>query len=176
MIFMITVDVPNGVTVEISGNVITTKGSLGSNTRTFNDALISVAKDGGKVKLTPIAQKELAKKGMMVEKALAKELQNDMNGVLKHFEKNMQVVFAHFPITVEAKGDIVFIKNLIGERAPRTAKIVGTTKVEVKGQAVRLYGTSLDDVSQTGANIRGACRIVNKDSRIFQDGLYYTIE
>jgi large subunit ribosomal protein L6 len=45
----------------------------------------------------------------------------------------------------------------------------------VKGQNVRVYGTSLDDVSQTAANIRLACKIRNKDSRVFQDGLYYEI-
>jgi large subunit ribosomal protein L6 len=68
------------------------------------------------------------------------------------------------------------IKNLIGERAPRLASIAGTTKVEVKGQNVRLYGTSKDDVSQTAANIRKACKIRKKDGRIFQDGIYYAIE
>lgn len=170
------VETPAGVQVEIKGNEIVVKGSLGSNTRKFNDALLKLTKDGNKVNIEPAGKDALAKKSMMAERAFAKELNNDIAGVQKHFEKNMQTVFAHFPITVEVKGDTVLIKNLIGERAPRTSKIVGTTKVEVKGQNIRVYGTSLDDVSQTAANMRIACKIPKKDSRIFQDGIYYTIE
>ena len=170
------IEIPSQVQIEVKGDVISTKGSLGSNTRRFNDALLKVAKDGNKLAITPITDKKLAKKAMMAERSLAKEMANDMNGVTKHFEINMQVVFAHFPITIEVKGDTINIKNIIGERAPRTSRIVGSTKVEVKGQSMRLYGTNLDDVSQTAANLRKTCKIVDKDSRIFQDGVYYAIE
>ena len=45
----------------------------------------------------------------------------------------------------------------------------------MKGQNVRVYGPSLDDVSQTAANIRKACRMRNKDTRVFQDGLYFEV-
>jgi large subunit ribosomal protein L6 len=77
---------------------------------------------------------------------------------------------------VEVKGDELLIKNIIGERFPRSSKIVGSTKIEIKGQNVRIYGTSLDDVTQTAGNIRLRCKMRNKDIRIFQDGLYYEIE
>ncbi len=175
MMFM-EIEIPAQVQIEVKGDEITTKGALGSNSRRFNDALLKVAKSGSRLTVTPITEKKLAKKAMMAERSLAKEITNDMNGVSKHFEIQMQVVFAHFPITIEVKGDTINIKNIIGERAPRTSKIVGSTKVEVKGQTMRLYGTRLDDVSQTAANLRKACKIVKKDSRIFQDGVYYAIE
>ncbi len=173
---MIQIEVPNGVQVEIKGTEISTKGSLGANTRSYNDSLLSVKREGSKVVIDHTKEKAQEMKGALAEKALAKEIQNDVDGVTKHYEKNMQVVFAHFPATVETKGNVILIKNLIGERAPRTAAIAGSTKVEVKGQAVRIYGTSKDDVSQTAANIRKACKIRKKDERIFQDGLYYAIE
>ncbi|MCL5430421.1 MAG: 50S ribosomal protein L6, partial [Candidatus Marsarchaeota archaeon] len=79
-------------------------------------------------------------------------------------------------MTVEAKGNTVQIKNLIGERAPRMAVIRGSTKVEVKGQLVRIYGVNMEDVTQTEANLRKACRIRKKDVRVFQDGLYTPLE
>ena len=173
---MISVEVPSAVQVEIKGDEVTSKGSLGSNSRKFNDALLLLSKEGNKITIKPTENKVLAKKAMMAEKAFAKQLKNDIDGVQKHFEINMQVVFAHFPITVEAKGDTVMIKNLIGERAARTAKIAGGTKVEVKGANLSLYGTRLDDVSQTAANLRKACKIREKDSRVFQDGIYFAIE
>lgn len=176
MTLMIDIEVPNGVQVEIKGSEVTTKGSQGSNTRNFNDALLKVSKEGSKVSISGVAHKQLAKKAMMAERSFAKQLRNDMDGVLKHYERNMQVVFAHFPITVEVKGDTVLIKNLIGERAPREAKIIGGTKVEAKGTAVRVYGPNKNDVSQTCANLRKACRIRRKDNRVFQDGVYFALE
>ncbi len=170
------IEIPSGVQVDINGDVVTVKGSLGTNTRRFNDALVSVAKEGGKVVIKPAAHKVLKRKAATTEIAFAKEIRNDIAGVGTYYEKNMQVVFAHFPASVEVKGGTVLIKNLIGERAPRVAKTVGGTKVEVKGNNIRLYGTSLDDVSQTAANMRAACRIRRKDSRVFQDGVYFAVE
>ncbi len=120
--------------------------------------------------------KQLVDKGMNAENALAREIGNDIKGVTNHFEFKMKSVHAHFPITVEVKGQVIHINNIIGERVPRLAKIAGATKVEIKGQNVRIYGPSLDDVSQTAANVRKACRMRNKDTRVFQDGLYFEVE
>ena len=173
---MIELKIKEGVSVEIKGNEVETKGSLGSNKRKFNDALLKLAKKGDSIIIESVTDKTLAKKAAKVEVTFKKELENDMHGVTEHFERKMRTVFAHFPITVEVKGSDVLIKNLIGERFPRTSRIVGATKVEVKGQEVRVYGTSLDDVSQTAANIRQICKMKNKDTRVFQDGLYYEIE
>jgi large subunit ribosomal protein L6 len=170
------VKVPEGVTIDIKGSEVETKGSLGTNKRTFNDALLVVQKGDGKITISSIKDPILAKKAMKAEQSFKKELENDISGVTQHFERNMKAVFAHFPINMEVKGDRLNINNIIGERTPRIAKIVGSAKIEVKGQALRVYGTSLDEVSQTAANIRLACRIRNKDSRVFQDGLYYELK
>ncbi|MCL5433758.1 MAG: 50S ribosomal protein L6 [Candidatus Marsarchaeota archaeon] len=170
---MISLDIPDKVDIEIKDCNVIIKGSLGINTRNFNDALIEVKKDNKKLIIQ--AKKDnkiLLKKGKMAENSFAKELTNDMEGTNKYFEINMQTVFAHFPITIEVKGEKIFIKNIIGERAPRISQIVGNTKVEIKGQNVRIYGTKIDDVSQTAANIRKTCKMRNKDNRIFQDGIY----
>ena len=170
---MIEFKIKDGVTVEIRGDEVETKGSLGSNKRKFNDALLKLSKKGDSVVIESITDKVLAKKAAKAEVSFKKELENDMHGVTEHFERKMKVFHSHFPPVVEVKGNEVLIKNLIGERYPRTSKIVGSTKVEVKGANVRIYGTSLDDVTQTSANIRQACKMRNKDTRVFQDGLYY---
>ena len=169
------ITIPQGITIKVDGTTVTTKGSLGSNMRNFNDSLISVhATD--KVTIDAVHDKVLRKKAGKVVKSFGKELRNDIYGVNNYFEKKLKIVFAHFPINVEVKGDMFYINNIIGERVPRISKIVGSTKIEAKGQNVRVYGTSIDDVSQTAANIRSACKIRNKDSRVFQDGLYYDVE
>ena len=170
------IQIPEGVAVEIKGNVIETKGALGTNRRTFNDALLEVHKKENGIVIGTVKDKILARKAAQAAQAFKAELGNDMSGVSRYFEKKMRIVFAHFPINVEVKGDRLYINNIIGERVPRISKIVGGTKIEAKGQNVRVYGTSLDDVSQTTANIRQICRIRDKDSRVFQDGLYYEVE
>jgi large subunit ribosomal protein L6 len=170
------VPIPAGITVDVKDGVIKISGSLGTNTRKANTKLLNVSKKESGIDVEPIKKGKLVKKAMQAETAFANELKGDMLGVTKQFEIKMKTVFAHFPMTLEVKGDKVFINNLIGERAPRIANICTNAKVEVKGADVRVYGISRDAVSQTAANIRIACKIRNKDDRSFQDGTYYEIE
>ena len=174
--FMYKIEIPEGVTAEIAGSQITIKGSLGSNTRKFNDALVTVKREAKEIVVAPVKDKKLAGKSENAARAMTTQIRNDVNGVSKHFEVHMGIVFAHFPITVEIKGQEFHIKNIFGERVPRISSIVGSTKVEVKDKNVRIYGISLDDVKQTAANIRIASKAHRKDERIFQDGVYYAID
>jgi len=111
----------------------------------------------------------------MAENALLGRLKGVFDGVDKGIERRLQVAFVHFPVSLELKGDTLFIKNLFGERAPRRAKIIGNTKLEIKGQEVKVKGVDPYEVGQTVANIEKACKILNKDTRIFQDGIYEVI-
>jgi large subunit ribosomal protein L6 len=172
---MIEVKIPEGIKAEIKGSVIEVTGPLGTNKRRMSDKFLTIKKSGETLVIEGIKNKKLAKKGVAAENSFAKELKNDMAGVTKHFEAKMKIVFAHFPISIEIKGNEVKINNMIGERAARISKIVGNTKVEVKGQDIRVYGTSLDDVGQTAANLRSVVKIRDKDSRTFQDGIYHSI-
>ena len=97
---------------------------------------------------------------------------NMMIGVTKGYAKKMKILYAHFPMTVEAKGKEIFIKNFLGEKQPRKAKINGDVKITVKGQEITLEGKNKYEVSQTAANIKIATKIRERDSRIFQDGIY----
>ncbi|NIU39655.1 50S ribosomal protein L6, partial [Candidatus Bathyarchaeota archaeon] len=79
---------------------------------------------------------------------------------------------SHFPISVKVKEKTVVIENFTGERSPRIAKIMGDTKVTVKGEDVIVQGINIEDVSQTAANIQNATKIKKKDPRVFLDGIY----
>ena len=97
-----------------------------------------------------------------------------MEGVTNGFEYEMKIVHSHFPIKTSVKGDTFVIENFLGERSPRKAKILGDTKIQVKGNDVLVTGTDLEKVSQTAANIERATVIKGFDSRVFQDGIYIT--
>ena len=170
------ITLPDGIKAEIKGSTIAISGKLGTNTRIFNNALVDIKAMPGKITLDHVKDKQLLLKGQNAENSLSKEITNDIKGVTTGFEFKMKSIHAHFPITVEVKGAVININNIIGERVPRVAKIAGATKVEIKGQNVRVHGPSLDDVSQTAANIRKACKMRNKDTRVFQDGIYFEVE
>jgi large subunit ribosomal protein L6 len=170
------VDIPEKITVEIKEDHVSVKGALGTNTRKFNQHLMTLKKDSNSIVIEPAPEKHLNEKASNAAKAVAKEIRNDMKGVEEYYEIKMQTVFEHFPITVEIKPGIVNIKNMLGERDLRKAAIIGTTKIETKEQTLRIYGTSLDDVKQTALNIRSACKIRHRDDRTFQDGIYYALE
>ncbi len=170
------IELPDGVEAHLSGSALTIRGSLGSNLRRFNASLLGVAVEGRAIIIRCASAHKVARKASAAEAALASELSNDVKGVCGYFEKRMEIVYAHFPMSVDVNGSTLVIKNMLGERAPRHAAIVGNTKLEIKGQRLRIYGTSLDDVAQSAANIRQACRIKDKDPRVFQDGIYLEVE
>ena len=99
-------------------------------------------------------------------------VRNMIKGVTEGYIYTMKVVYSHFPVTIKIEGDKVIVNNFLGENVPRVAKIMGDTKIEVKGQDLVLTGTNKDDVGQTCGNIEQACRITKFDRRVFQDGIY----
>ncbi|MBI5554191.1 MAG: 50S ribosomal protein L6, partial [Candidatus Diapherotrites archaeon] len=58
--------------------------------------------------------------------------------------------------------------------SPRIARIVGGTKVSVKGKELVISSSNKEDAGQTAANIENATRVKGKDIRVFQDGVYIT--
>jgi large subunit ribosomal protein L6 len=104
----------------------------------------------------------------------AKSIINNMlMGVDKGFRYKLKIVFAHFPISVKVRGREIYVENFFGERSARISHIVGdATKVNISGDDVIVEGPSLEEVSQTAANIESSTRVKGKDQRVFLDGLY----
>ena len=75
-------------------------------------------------------------------------------------------------VTVE--GDEVVIENFLGERAPRKVPIRGDTEVQIDGEEITLSGPDKEAVGQTAADIEQLTRVPDKDTRVFQDGVYIT--
>ena len=153
----------DGAKVAIEGSKVTVSGAKGTLVRDFASPDLKIALSGGEI----TAKGELA----MVNTFEAHMI-NMMNGVVGGYSKKLKILYSHFPVSVEVKGKEILIKNFIGEKKPRKAKIMGQTKVEAKGQEVSLTGPSKEEVGQTFANIKSATKIRNRDSRVFQDGFY----
>jgi large subunit ribosomal protein L6 len=164
-----TVEIPDGVEGILDGRIIKIKGEKGELIKDFSHAPINIQLEGNKV--TVQASWPRKKESALVG-TVRSHIQNMIKGVTKGFTYKLKIVFSHFPITVKVKGNILTIENFTGERNPRKAKIMGDTKVTVKGDDIIVQGISLEDVSQTAANIQTATKIRIKDPRVFLDGIY----
>ncbi len=162
--------IPDGISVNMDQNLITTNGSNGKVQKDFTKipALIEV----GKEKVT-IRSRGNRKSDFALVNTVHSLIRNMIKGSTTGFTYKLKIVFAHFPISVKIKGQEVYIENFFGERSARVSKILGTdTKVTVQGEDILITGPNIENVSQTAANIESSTRIKNKDSRVFLDGVY----
>ncbi len=162
------IPIPEGVEVTINDEVVVT-GSKGELKRKFKARNIKITKDDDKVILeSPFPKKR--DKAMLG--TIKSHITNMITGLTDGFSYKMKIVYAHFPMTVKVTDSKVAIENFLGERHPRTAKILGDTKVQVKGDEVTVEGINKEDAGQTMANIEQATKIKGRDPRVFQDGIY----
>src|ERR671917_212216 len=113
------------------------------------------------------------KRDLAVTNTARSIIEGMIKGVEKGYTYKLKIIFAHFPISVKVKGKEVQVENFFGERSARVSRIMGdATKVSVVGEDVLIQGPSLEDVSQTAANIELSTKIKGKDQRVFLDGLY----
>jgi large subunit ribosomal protein L6 len=155
--------IPEGAKISIDGCKVTLSGAKGTLVRDFYHPLIKLELKNGELLVT-------GDKAMV--NTTEAHVMNMAQGVVGGYTKKLKSLYSHFPISVEVKGKEILIKNFLGEKQPRKAKIVGQTKVEAKGQEMTVSGPSKEEVGQTIANLKSATRIRNRDSRVFQDGFY----
>jgi len=157
------VKIPEGVTFNLDGKAMSAKGPGGQVAKTLPRG-IEAKVEGGEVALSG--------KDKAILYTCESVVRSMLEGAKKGFTKELKLLYAHFPISIEVKGKDLLIKNFLGEKTPRKTKIAGEAKVVVKGQNVTISGADKEAVGQTAANLKRAMKIKLKDPRIFQDGIY----
>jgi len=163
------IEIPEGVLVKVEGRIVTATSEKGELTWDFSHAPVSIRLEGNTI---TVQANWPRKKETALVGTISSHIQNMIKGVTKGFIYKLKIVFSHFPISVKVRERTVAIENFTGERSPRIAKIMGDTKVMVKGEDVIVQGTNIKDVSQTAANIQNATKVKRKDPRVFLDGIY----
>jgi len=167
------VAIPEGVDLEIKGRTVIVTGQKGKIERNFNDPRfnkkIEIKKEGNNfiVKTELLDRKTKAFAG-----TVASHIKNMILGVTKGFCYVLTINYVHFPMTVEIKDNKVLIRNFLGEKGYREAKIIGKPEVKVDKDKIIITGINKEDVGQTSSNIEAACRISGRDRRVFQDGIF----
>ena len=163
------VNIPEGVSIDSSSSNVKVTGQRGELSRNFEHSAIKIKQSENKLN---IIGNNLRKKEKALIGTWNAHLKNMVKGVDKGFLYEMKVIFAHFPMKVAVKGNIVAIDNFLGEKATRNSAIVGDVKVNVKGDAVTIEGNNIEEVGQTAGNLEKATVVKGRDSRVFQDGIY----
>ena len=166
-----TIALPDDVDAMVDRFDLTVEGPNGSVTRRLWFPDVSVSVTDGDVVIE--SDNDDAKTAATVG-TFRTHVENMVHGVTEGWEYRMEVLYAHFPMQVSVEGGEVVIDNFLGERAPRRTAIHGDTDVRVDGEEIVLEGPDKEAVGQTAADIEQLTRINDKDSRVFQDGVYIT--
>ena len=165
------IEIPEGVEVTIEGNTFTVKGDTGENKREFKFHNIDVKKEGNKITL-------LCKKSTKNEKKMintnAAHIKNMFKGAKEKFKYLLKIASSHFPMSVELKGNEVIIKNYLGEKVARKAKIPEGVEVKINKDIITVTSSNRELAGQAAANMEKVTKITNRDRRIFQDGIFIT--
>ena len=164
-----TVSIPAGVTVTIADSVLKVKGPKGELQRDMWHPAIRITIEDGQVSFTTDSPK---KRVISMVGTLASHCANMCTGVTNGYLYTLKVVYSHFPIQLKLQGEKLEINNFLGEKFPRTARILPGTAVKVGTDEVTVTGIDKELVGSTASNIEKATRIRNRDPRVFQDGIY----
>lgn len=165
------IEIPEGVEIEVDGNIVIVKGKEGENARNFDIMNIVLKKEGKEIL---VGHKKATKKEKKMINTIAAHIRNMIKGVQKKFEYKLKVVFSHFPITVDIKGNDVLIKNFLGEKTPRKTNLPEGVDVKIDKDIITINSTDRELAGKAAANFENVTRIRMRDRRIFQDGIFIT--
>lgn len=163
------IEIPSECQISLEEKTVIVSGKKGSLQREFPEPQTTIAIDGNEFIATTNLNRKRAR--ALVGTAIA-HMRNMLIGVQHGYTYEMKIVYSHFPMSVEVQDKEVIIKNFIGERGVRKARLIGDVEVKTTEDEVIISGIDIDAVSQSAANIQLATKIRGKDRRVFLDGIY----
>lgn len=165
------IEIPEACSILIEGRIIIVKGPKGEIVRDVKNKLLKNEIKDNKIIL--YADKA-SKNHKRIVSTFTAHLNNWLKGVTEGHTYKLKICAGHFPMTVVVKGDVLEIKNFIGESKSRILKIKPGADVKIDARDITVTGINKETVSQVAADIELLTRRPNFDRRIFQDGIYIT--
>ncbi|KAI1104189.1 60S ribosomal protein L9 [Jackrogersella minutella] len=174
-----TLEIPEGVKVHIKSRNVTVEGPRGKLSKDLSHIAVNFSRP--KKNVIGIEIHHGSRKDVATLRTVRTLINNLVVGVTKGFKYKMRYVYAHFPINVNLEKNSetgnfeVEIRNFIGEKLVRRVVMQPGVDVQIsttQKDELLLLGNSLEDVSQSAADIQQICRVRNKDIRKFLDGMY----
>ncbi|KAM5466513.1 60S ribosomal protein L9B [Microsporum audouinii] len=173
------IDALDWLNLHIRSRIVTVEGPRGKLVKDLSH--LSVCFSRPKKDTIAIEVHHGGRKAVATLRTVRTIINNLIIGVTRGFKYKMRYVYAHFPINVniesgkESGAVELEIRNFLGEKVVRRVvcqkgvDVVASTNVK---DEIVLSGNSIEDVSQSAADIQQICRVRNKDIRKFLDGIY----
>jgi len=163
-------EIPEGTKVDIANEDILVKGEKGEVSRKLSHPKIVLKKNDKKIF---IETKDEKKKTLAILGTWIVHIKNLFRGVREGYEYRMKISHVHFPMNVSVQDDKIVIKNFLGQKQDRCAKIIEGVEIKIDGDDLIVKGVDKEKVGQTAANIESATRLrTRRDRRIFSDGIF----
>ncbi len=163
------IEIPEGVNAEVNDGHVKVSGPEGTLERRFKLGVIEMKKEGNKI---VIGNAKATKKEKKMINTISALLRNMVKGVQKKFEYELKICYSHFPITVEVKGHEALIKNFLGEKIARKAKIPEGVDIDAGKEIIKISSADKELAGRTAANFELATKVGKRDRRVFQDGIF----
>ncbi|MDD5651578.1 MAG: 50S ribosomal protein L6 [Candidatus Nanoarchaeia archaeon] len=165
------VQIPENVQISLDRYLLKVKGPKGEVERDFSNPRFKIEKKDHSIIVLP-SDKKTSKQDKMYINTTVSHIKNMIKGVLEGYQAKLKICSGHFPMSVSTDTKEVLIKNYLGEKVPRKATIIKGVSIKIDGEIITLTGCDIEQVGQAAARIEHACRIKNRDLRLFQDGIW----
>ena len=167
------IEIPEGIEASIeAGNILAMKKVSNQLKRSIDEEM-AISKEGSKIRLSVKKARKNEKRRFGTMKS---HIRNMIDGLSNGFEYELEICNVHFPMTVvfdKAKKEFI-IKNILGEKSPRTVPVPGDVEVEIKAPHIKIKSHNLEDAGQAAANLEKITKIRYRDRNKFQDGIFIT--
>ena len=162
--------IPDGIEVSIEKDFVTARNDKNEITKKLYYPKATFEKKGNDI---IIKTKDEKRKTLSIINTWSSLVKNMFEGVTKGYRYKMKIHHVHFPMNVSVEGNKLVIKNYLGQKEERTAKIIEGIKVQVNNEEIIIEGIDKEKVGQTAANIEKTTSLrTRRDRRIFSDGVY----
>ena len=141
------VEIPDGVNVEIAGQIVTAKGKLGELSATFGDE-VEIARDGDQIWVKPRNDGKSAQKLWGTSRSI---IANLVSGVVEGFSRNLEIQGVGYRAQVQGKDLVLQLGYSHEVRFP----VPEGLDIKCPDQThITVSGTDKQKVGQTTAEIR----------------------
>ena len=121
------VKIPEGISISIDRGIIKVKGK-GEVKRKLTDPRVTIKAEGKKV---IVLSNGTTKREKKIVNTFAAHISNMIKGASEPYKYVLKICSGHFPMSVSVNKNELVIKNLLGEKFPRTLKIKEGADVKV---------------------------------------------
>jgi len=164
-----TVNIPEGIDIQIDKKGIHAKGPKGEISRKL---IYPGVEMGIKDKNIIITCKKITKREKSIIGTFKAHINNIIAGVQEGYKYKLKICSSHFPMNVSVNNREFVIKNFFGEKIPRKLKIKEGAEVKIEGNIITIESIDKEIAGQVAADIETLTKRTKYDRRIFQDGCF----